>query len=439
MARKVFISFLGTGNYVQTAYSFPNGNLSNPVRFIQEALILHTCSEWTENDKIYIFCTDGANKSNWVDNGQARIFEEIERIGLEHRLKEAFPKYDIVEKVFIPEGFSETEIWDIFNIVYSKLKEGDEIFFDVTHAFRSIPLFSTVLFNYSRFMKYTNVVSIMYGAFEKLGPAFEVRKMNVEERIAPIIDLTNVARLQQFTDMANSLTTFGRLNTISSTLDRYANENDAIEQMRNGIEQFDNFLTANKMTDIKQGKWFIKINNSIKKVQKSDIPTPIKNSIIKLQEHLKGFQPKDCNENVEAAIEWAKKYKMLPTAYTLGQEYIISLLEEKLNEYNPFSNTKLSKRDKKVKFRTFISSVCSISDDDILNDKFRSDSDECISMAYAIWTLDYIKQVRKYFPLLGINRNTVNHAKNSDKTYQDLVDDFEELFYNCLTPIKNAD
>lgn len=436
MSRKVFISFLGTNNYLQTIYAFPDGRKSVPVRFVQEALIMDTCADWTDDDRIYIFCTEGATKANWVDGGQARPQEEIEKIGLEHRLKEYVSRFGIVEKVTIPEGFSEDEIWNIFNIVFSKLQKEDEIYFDVTHAFRSIPLFSTVLFNYSRFMNNSKVVSIMYGAFEKLGPSYEVRKKPVGDRVAPILDLTNIARLQQFSDMANSLMTFGRLNTISSTLSQYAVENDSIAQMRDGIEELDNFLVANRMTEIKQGKWFIKISNSFKKVRNSSLPLPIKNIIEKLKVQLKDFQPRDCNENIEAAIKWATTYKMLPNAYTIGQEYILSLLEEKLKDYNPFTDSDLSKRDKKVKFRMFLSSVCSVSDDDIANNKFRSENEECASCAKQIWTLDYIQDVRKYFPALGINRNTVNHAKNTNATYQELVDDFDVLFYNCLNALK---
>lgn len=37
MPRKVFISFLGTNNYVQCRYDI-NGVVSAPVRFVQEAL-----------------------------------------------------------------------------------------------------------------------------------------------------------------------------------------------------------------------------------------------------------------------------------------------------------------------------------------------------------------------------------------------------------------
>ena len=91
MARKVFISFLGTGNYLQTHYEL-NGEKSAPVRFVQEALISFLCKDWTENDRIFIFCTKGAEGSetkNWFDNGHTKVNEdaEIEKIGLEHRLR----------------------------------------------------------------------------------------------------------------------------------------------------------------------------------------------------------------------------------------------------------------------------------------------------------------------------------------------------------------
>jgi hypothetical protein len=67
-------------------------------------------------------------------------------------------------------------------------------------------------------MKETNVVSIQYGAFEKLGSAFEVRKKPLEERgFAPIIDLTNIARLQEYNEMASNLVNYGKTKSCSNT------------------------------------------------------------------------------------------------------------------------------------------------------------------------------------------------------------------------------
>ena len=191
MARKVFISFLGSNNYLETYYSLEDEKSKRPVRFIQEDLVKRLCNEWTKDDRILIFCTDDSKTKNWLNDGHGD--EKLE--GLEYRLKSL--KLPIqIEMTEISEGFSEEEIWSIFNSVYGKLQEEDEIYFDVTHSFRSIPLFSTILFNYAHYLKRTNLVGVYYGAFEKLGPAYMVRHIPVEERIAPIIDLTSIVRLQ---------------------------------------------------------------------------------------------------------------------------------------------------------------------------------------------------------------------------------------------------
>lgn len=439
MARKVFISFLGTNNYLQTHYDFGNGEISRPVRFVQEALISSICKDWTENDRIYIFCTKDALKMNWEDNGHARFNEKeekdqkIEKIGLKRRLKENFNLYHLVEQVDINEGFTEKDIWIIFDCVYDKLQLKDEIYFDVTHAFRSIPLFSTVLFNYSRFMKDTNVVLINYGAFEKLGPVREVREIPIAERVAPIIDLTNIVRLQQYTDMASSMVTFGRIKHISKMLKTENNTaSPIIEQLSKSIEDFDNSLLANRMNEIKSGKSIIAIRNNIKALRKLDIPNPIKKVIGRLDSEIKDFVAEDSNKNIEAAIEWAVKYKMLPQAYTLGQEYIISLLCEQMKDKNPFTDKK--KTENRRNFRMYLSSLCSISEDDIKEENFREPLSLHLKLTRELLKDETILNLRPDYSELGEKRNAVNHAKGN-VTYRELEEEFYSLYHKCLSSI----
>ena len=194
MARNVFISFLGTNNYLQTRYKWSDGTLSSPVRFIQEAILEKIAKDWTAEDSIFVFYTEGEEgsyKLNWLNNGQTRFNEkdtkdqEIEKVGLEQRLNELNFNAK-VEGVAIPEGFSEEDVWEIFNIVYGKLKENDQIFFDITHAFRSIPLFASTLFNFAQYMLGVEVVSVNYGAFEKLGPAYKVKDFPINVSLDPL-------------------------------------------------------------------------------------------------------------------------------------------------------------------------------------------------------------------------------------------------------------
>jgi len=397
------------------------------------------CKDWSEDDIIIIFYTEGdmgSKVTNWLDNGQTRIAEngQLEKIGLKSVLesKKLLPK---IEDYPISEGFSEKEVWNIFDTVYDKLQKDDEIYFDITHAFRSIPMFSTVLFNYSHVMKNTNIIAVYYGAFEKLGPVYKVKEVDLEKRIAPIVNLTNVVRLQEYSDMASSLTTFGRIKGISKVL---TNENSELRKpvisLCNSIDDFDNYLIANRMEDIKSGKCITSIRGNIKAIRKLDIPTPIKNVIQKLEEEIQNFKSEDSFDNVEAAIDWAVRYKMLPQAYTMGQEYIISLLAELFTDENPFLDK--DKKDRDKKFRMFISSLCSINEKYLNENKLEGILSKDKDVVLKLLKNEKIIRIRKFFPRLGEYRNTVNHAKGTID-YSVLEKSFNDPYRECLSIIKS--
>lgn len=67
MARKVFISVLGTGFYGQCKYVTPEFT-STKTRFIQQATIekLSNAGEWTSDDNIIILLTSKAKTANWT-------------------------------------------------------------------------------------------------------------------------------------------------------------------------------------------------------------------------------------------------------------------------------------------------------------------------------------------------------------------------------------
>lgn len=440
MARKVFISFLGTGNYVNCKYHLPSNNISEPVRFIQEALIKDICTDWTNNDKILIFCTEEARKKNWLDNGHVDPnkpyiqLEDIEKIGLQHRLSETTWN-EITEMISIKDGFSEDEIWEIFDCIYRRINNNDELYFDVTHAFRSIPMFSTILFNFANYMKGIDIKSIHYGAFEKLGPAYKVKQeIPLENRIAPVLNLTNMIRLQEYTDIASSFTSYGRTKKLSDALKNENNESNAvIKEVYTALENFDNAIIANRIADIEKGQYMLVLNNTSKAINKQNIPTPIKDIIIKLRKQLTdfGFVPKKSNQNIEAAISWAKNYKMLPQAYTMGQEYIITLISTHFAEKSPFGKDKNAKKD----FRTYISSICSMSEEDVNQQVFKgilAGKDE-INNVFLKELL--ISEIRPSYAKLGEKRNAINHAKGN-VDYYTLVSEFDSLYESCLKIIK---
>lgn len=429
MGRKVFVSFLGTGNYVNCYYTI-NGTKSNPVRFIQEALIRDTCKYWGENDKIYIFCTKTAKNTNWYDNGHEKVYEEIECIGLETRLKNT-PYFKMVEMHEIPEGMSEDELWGIFDAVYAHLEENDEVYFDVTHAFRAIPMFASVLLNYSQYLKSISIERIQYGAFEKLGPAFKVRQLPLDDRIAPVIDLTNIIRLQQYTDLASSFITTGRVKKIRTVINT-DNSNSPAYLIQKSLSDFDDALMSNRLTQIKEGKCLKPFFEAKKRFEKGNDPEAIKIIIRKIYDKLEhcGFINKSSNQNVEAAIKWASEYKMLPQAYTLAQEHIITLILDNvksiLSKYDITSN--------KVK-RCIISAACGMSDKDVKDRRFTGCLEKYQNLAIELLSLSLVDEIRPAYIRLGNNRNDINHAKNG-QTFDRLANELNTIYDKCMNIIK---
>ena len=98
----------------------------------------------------------------------------------------------------IPNGNSESELWEIFQICTDAVDEGDEIIFDITHAFRSLPLLIFIVAAYLRQVKGVTLKHIIYGAYEARNP---------DTNHTPIFDLTTFVELL---DWMNAFTIFQR-------------------------------------------------------------------------------------------------------------------------------------------------------------------------------------------------------------------------------------
>jgi CRISPR-associated Csx2 family protein len=443
MGRRVFISFLGTNSYVETYYTVNDKKITEyPVRFIQEALIDYQCKEWTENDKILIFYTKDSCDKNWLDGGQKDYIQGLQSI---LKSKESVVKL-IVEGKLIPEGFSEDDIWEIFNIVYDELEEGDDVYFDVTHAFRSIPLFSVVLFNFAQFTKKINIVEINYGAFEKLGPAYLVKNMPMEERVAPVVSLMNVIRLQQLTQTANEFMNYGKLNTVSQILKTTQNTletttkaqrriKDTLITLQKNITLFEQQISSCQLDALRQASTISIINSDLIKVLNSNVLNQAEKVVFeKIQTKISKFDSQPSNENIERAIEWALEYNMLQQVYTLAREYIIYFIyENNLLRTNDFWDSSDVEKDKNI--REFISALLSISDEDIENANFKNYLSKYAKELTIIFSNSWVKDLRLSYKKIADNRNQINHGKKG-KSFNQLKDEFINYYNNSIKILK---
>jgi CRISPR-associated DxTHG motif protein len=227
-----------------------------------------------------------------------------------------------VTRLDITAGFTENDIWSIFDSVYGALQDMDEIYLDVTHAFRSIPLFSIPLFNFAKFMKQTRLVAIYYGAFEAR-----------QNQIAPIVDLTSLVKLQATNVAASNFVDFGKVGSLNIAIDEnHLNEAGqevihAVQDVKRQLEALDYYIQTCNMNRLRQGEYYRVIHERIDTVCGSPHVREAETLLLrKMLAELDAFhftcEASDCN--VVGAIKWAIKYNMIQQAYTLGEEYMIN-------------------------------------------------------------------------------------------------------------------
>ena len=330
MARKVFISILGFTNYRQCSY-VKEAYKSPSVRFIQEATLDFLCqqSEWTANDTAYILLTNGAEKANWYNDGHKDkdTGEVIKCEGLCTRLQKMNLPFVVNTIKNLPDGNTEEEIWEIFERVFNELQDDDELYFDLTHGFRYLPMLVMVLINYSKFLKNTTVKSITYGNFDS---------RNRETNEAPIIDLLPLSALQDWTYAAGQFLDSGnvqklvKLNkeTIRPIMIHSAGKDEDAVKLT-GYTNYLNGFVGDMQTcrglNIIQSTNLKKLMNLTNEIQSTFIK-PLNPIFEKIKNKFQAFDINDNILNTFIAAQWCADNGLYQQAITILQEGIQTLI-----------------------------------------------------------------------------------------------------------------
>jgi len=171
---KVLIAFLGKVQYDETTYQIGD-KLYNKQRLVFIPIYEHFSPFHT----VYII---GTKDSKW------EMLKDFSH-----------------ERIEIPYGRSESDFWEMFDILTNRIKIKDrEVIVDVTHCFRAIPLFVAI---YIRFIKHLEPTAkfshIFYGSYEKGQP------------VNPVVDLAPILELLDWIDATVSFMKHGELEELS--------------------------------------------------------------------------------------------------------------------------------------------------------------------------------------------------------------------------------
>ena len=300
-----------------------------------------------------------------------------------------------------------------FESIFDIINDGDEVYVDVTHSFRSIPFIIMSVLNYAKFIKNIDIRGIYYGAFEAKNA----------DNITPIFNLSLFNQLTDWTIGAEKFLDTGDgkklSNMISTTIDPILKETggdnlDAktSERINCKLQAFSGGLyTVRGNTLTKDGIALKKSLESIKGINLYELK-PFEKILDKIYEKIY-FYSGDIVLDVHNTVKLCRDFRLIQQAYTFLRENIITYLCLKGNiDYTDSSErqlveTVLLSKDKRK---------------NILLEDIHNPIEENISK--------YINcDLVQLFEDTGDTRNDLNHAgyrKNPRKyrTFYNKLDDF---------------
>ena len=337
------ISILGTSLYEPVYYETKD----RKDQFVQSAMVRKFQDQLKkENARVSILLTNDARAKNWEDReyndsdkkpmsrGNEESKPQITRIkkGLKTTLMEEFSEEIRTKDVDIPDGKNQKELMQIFEKIYQMINENEEIVFDVTHGFRSLPFLVMSVLQYAKTLKHCKVKGIFYGAYE-------ARKENGD--VVPIIDLTVYDEIIEWSFAAKQFSSYGNARPMSELYDSLdmARKTESLTNIVEKAEQLASTINMSRGSAIgvKEAKYPEKqsIKIAFEKFQNTDLDGSEESRIPPLEELIvymkKRYEVLENEKNYTigmAVVRLCIEFEMINQGFTALEETLITYLCE---------------------------------------------------------------------------------------------------------------
>jgi CRISPR-associated DxTHG motif protein len=293
------ITFLGITSYDEIEYRW--NDLSYKTKFVQEAFV-----HWLKPEATCVLLTEKARARHWND------------------LSQRLQGHTQIVEVDIPDGKSEAELWRIFEKISDAVCEGDQIAFDITHSFRSLPVIALLTIAYLKQIKQVKVRYILYGAFDAK-----------DEQGTPVFDLTPFANLLDWLAAAKIFTATGDSSELGQLIqeiqdDAHRNREAYGENLPRALKNFgaalaevsDDLLLA-RVPNLPKS-----VSNLIEKQKRASAEVsqwapPLRLLLDKIAAAYAPFQD-DSLPTQAKLIRWYLNHNHIVQAMTLAREWVVS-------------------------------------------------------------------------------------------------------------------
>ena len=332
MSKKVLIAGIGGGKNKDTGtYRVANYKIENKIykqrSFITSALEEHygidktifigtTGSMW---DNLYEFYSKKFQK-DYDENYHLDLMTVIDNATMEtdidglnlSKFNETFK--DKILGIVTKYGMNELEIFENFNLIIKlqdELEDGDEVYLDITHSFRSNAFWMFLVMNYLTDVEDKNikVKAITYGMLEAQ-----------KDGVAPVVDLNAFYKILQWIKGANNFKNYGNSYLIEKNIEN--------EKLSKKLKNFSDALNMNYIGSLRQSI------NSLKKLEDDidNLEGPAKLIIPKvIKDFMDRFASEDKDYLFQAKLaKWHFEQKRYAMAYININEAIIGFIMDTL-------------------------------------------------------------------------------------------------------------
>jgi len=253
-----------------------------------------------------VLLTEGARARHWND------------------LSQRLQGHTQIVEVDIPDGKSEAELWRIFEKISDAVCEGDQIAFDITHGFRSLPVIALLTIAYLKQIKQVKVRYILYGAFDAK-----------DEQGTPVFDLTPFANLLDWLAAAKIFTATGDSSELGQLIqeiqdDAYRNREAYGENLPRALKNFgaalaevSHDLLLTRVPNLPKS-----VSNLIEKQKRASAEVsqwapPLRLLLDKIAAAYAPFQD-DSLPTQAKLIRWYLNHNHIVQAMTLAREWVVS-------------------------------------------------------------------------------------------------------------------
>jgi len=330
---RVLIAGIGGGKNKETGtYRVANYKIEDKV-YEKRSFITSALEEHYEIDKTIFIGTTGSMWDNLYEyycNRYDKEYDENYHLELMGVIDNATMDTDIyslniakfnetfkdkILAIVTKYGMNELEIFENFNLIIqlqNELKDGDEVYLDITHSFRSNAFWMFLVMNYLTDVedKKITVKAITYGMLEAQ-----------KEGVAPVVDLNAFYKILQWIKGANNFKNYGNSYLIEQNIEN--------EKLSKKLRNFSDALNMNYIASLRQSI------NSLKKLEEDikSLEGPAKLIIPKV---IKDFMDRFATEEKDYLFQaelakWHFEQKRYAMAYININESIVGFIMDALD------------------------------------------------------------------------------------------------------------